>query len=103
MKRLLVLALLVTASPFSRAADTRLLDAIRSADSTAIRRVIQSIPPVDVRDASGATALMYAALYASVDDMRLLVDRGAEVNAATPTGATALMWAAYDQTRVRFL
>jgi ankyrin repeat protein len=51
----------------------------------------------------GATPLMYAAAVGSVDAMTRLVDRGANVNAASSSGATALMWAATDLAKVRLL
>ena len=35
--------------------------------------------------------------------MRLLLDRGADVNAANPSGATALMWAGGDLGKIRLL
>jgi ankyrin repeat protein len=51
----------------------------------------------------GATALMHAALYASERCMKVLVDKGADVNAATSGGSTALMWAAGEPSKIRFL
>ncbi len=56
-----------------------------------------------VRDEHGATALMYATLYASTIEMRQLLERGADVNAANATGATALMWAARDTEKTALL
>jgi ankyrin repeat protein len=51
----------------------------------------------------GVTPLMYAAALGSIDTMRLLLDRGADVNARSAAGATALMWAAADPAKVRLL
>jgi len=96
-----LLILLLTVRP--HAADERLLDALRRADSATVRAMLASGADPNVRDSTGATALMYAILYGSLDDMTLLIDRKADVNAANATGATALMWAAYDAAKVSFL
>lgn len=96
-----LLILLFTTLP--HAADERLLDALRRADSAAVRALLASGADPNLRDSTGATALMYAALYGSMNDMTLLIDRKADVNAANAAGATALMWAAHDAARVRFL
>jgi ankyrin repeat protein len=46
---------------------------------------------------NGETALMIAAGAGSVDEVRMLVDRGADVNGAEPkSGQNALMWAASE-------
>jgi uncharacterized protein len=55
------------------------------------------------RDEIGATRLMYAAAFGSLDAVRSLIDGGADVNATTADGATALMWAAGDSDKVRLL
>jgi ankyrin repeat protein len=46
---------------------------------------------------------MYAAEIGSVDAMRLLIDRGAEVNRQNAFGSTALMWSVSDPAKVRVL
>lgn len=48
---------------------------------------------VNAKDASGYTALMYAAEAGYMDVARLLCINGAEIDAATNKGLTALMWA----------
>ena len=54
-------------------------------------------------DDHGITPLMYAAEIGSVDAMRLLLDRGADVNAQNAFGSTALMWSVPDPAKVRLL
>jgi ankyrin repeat protein len=58
---------------------------------------------VAVGDNRGITPLMYAAEVGSVDAMRLLLDRGADVNAQNAFGSTALMWSVSDAAKVRLL
>ena len=57
----------------------------------------------DTPDNHGITPLMYAAEIGSVDAMRLLLDRGADVNAQNAFGSTALMWSVSDPAKVRLL
>lgn len=85
----------------SSAADT-LLEAIRRDDASTVQAFIKSAAR-DVRDESGATPLMYAALYASPATMRLVLDAGADVNATNANGSTALMWAVADPAKVQLL
>ena len=46
---------------------------------------------------------MDAAAFSSAECVRVLLDRGAEVNAANALGATALMWGTGDAAKVRLL
>lgn len=55
------------------------------------------------RDEEGTPALMNAALYGSAAHMKLLIDRGAGVNARNPMDATALLWAAGDPAKAQML
>ena len=63
----------------------------------------------EIRDAvkakgpGGATPLMYAALYGDADDVKRLLDRGADPNARNEVNATALMWATDDVQKTRLL
>lgn len=58
---------------------------------------------VNTADRLGETPLMYAATVGSLDAMKFLVEKGANVNAQTASGATALIWSATDLAKVRFL
>ena len=84
------------------AADSDLLEAARNDDVRRVEGLLASADP-NTRDDVGATALMHAAAFSSIDTMRLLLDRGADVNASTKNGATALMWATGDAAKVRLL
>ncbi len=58
---------------------------------------------VDTRDKRGATPLMLAAAFGSLDAMMLLLEAGANVNAKNNFDATALLWCAGDLAKVRLL
>ncbi len=78
--------------------------AIRDNDLTRLQAVLKSGANPNVSDArGGGTPLMYTAAVGSVEAMTLLLDHGADVNAANNAGATALMWAATDVDKVRLL
>ncbi|HEY7387463.1 MAG TPA: ankyrin repeat domain-containing protein [Bryobacteraceae bacterium] len=57
----------------------------------------------NVADDRGITPLMYAAEIGSIEAMRLLIDRGADVNRQNALGSTALMWSVSDPAKVRLL
>ena len=78
-----------------------LFEAIRLADTAAVKRQLDRGTSADSRDADGVPALMAATLFAGVDCVALLLDRGANPNAATSDGATALMWAIPDLEKAR--
>lgn len=80
-----------------------LLAAIRAGDRDAVEKMIADASLLQVKDAEGSTTLMHAALYADARMLRLLLDRGADVNAANRAGVTALMWAAGDSEKARLL
>jgi ankyrin repeat protein len=70
-----------------------LLDAVQRGTTAEVASVLDRNPElVHQKDAEGATALHYAAFYGHSDVARLLIDRGAEINArdgkfnATPAG-----------------
>src|SRR5882762_6990945 len=75
---------------------------IRNNDLPALRKLIKDSGP-KTRDARGTSPLMYAAALGSLESMRLLVDAGADPNAANDFAATPLMWCAGDAAKVRLL
>ena len=105
MKRIaLVVLAMVLASGLPGAADAPLLDSPSSPTTgEPSPAFLQSGADPNMRDTSGASALMYATLYASTGEMRQLLERGADVNAANAAGATALMWAARNAEKVSLL
>ena len=80
-----------------------LLRYVRAGDVEAAEQSLRSGADPNARDASGATALMYAAAFAPAATMRVLLAAGADVNATSRNGATALMWATHDASKVRLL
>jgi ankyrin repeat protein len=89
----LALATLIGSGRATHAAGS-LFDAIRSGSAPAIAAAIAAGADVNGRDETGATPLMYAAIYADAAAVEQLIDKGARVNDLNTFGATALMWAA---------
>ena len=78
--------------------------AIRSGDQARIAAIAGNASEINAQERrGGATPLMQAAAFGSLDAMRLLLDKGANVNARSSAGATALMWAVADLAKVRLL
>lgn len=70
------------------------LDAVRKSDVAAVKAVLDQGVPVDARFRYDRTALSFAADRGSVEIVKMLLDRGAEVNAKdTYYRLTALTWA----------
>src|SRR5689334_11574492 len=82
----------------------RMYAAVRAGDTAAVAALLQSGADVNMKDRrGGATPLMNAAAFGSIETMRLLIEKGADVNARSAGNATALMWAATDLAKVRLL
>lgn len=79
------------------------LDKIRSNDLTWLANAMQSKEKVDQRDAKQNTALIWAAALGSTEAVQLLIERGADVNAANGLGVTPLIAAATDEAKVKIL
>ena len=77
--------------------------AIRENNLTQLKALLSQKSNAAVADSRGITPLMYAAEIGSLDAMRLLIDRGADVNAQNAFGSTALMWSVTDPAKVRLL
>jgi len=63
---------------------------LRSGEVRQLCQALDHGASAGARDASGTTALMHAAVYGDLSCLRLLIDRGAEVNATNAAGANAL-------------
>ena len=90
----------------SPAADPRanaLFAAIRAGDGKTTASLLDDRSLLSRTDKHGATPLMHAARYADADMVRLLIERGADVNTANTEGVTPLMWGAGDADKVRLL
>jgi ankyrin repeat protein len=77
--------------------------AIRENNLTQLKALLDQKGSVDITDNREITPLMYTAEIGSVEAMRLLIDRGADVNAQNAFGSTALMWSVSDPAKVRLL
>src|SRR5262249_13760791 len=82
--------------------DTRFFQAIRDGDIAFLKESINR-NNIETRDRRSATLLMHAAAFGNLETLRLLIDRGANVNAKNDFDATALLWAARDPEKARLL
>src|SRR5258708_3791654 len=83
--------LLVCVSAIAAAgADLRLVEAVRSKDTSEVRSFLKQHADVNAARGDGSTALTWAAHWDDLDTVALLIGAGANVNAATDSGATAL-------------
>ncbi len=107
MKRIFVAFLVLSTTIAAQDAGTSsdaFYAVIRDNDLISLQAMLKAGANPNVPDPrGGATPLMHAAVVGSVDAMKLLLDNGADVNAANATGATALMWTATDVEKVRLL
>lgn len=77
--------------------------AIRENNLAQLKALLDQKASANLADPRGITPLMYAAEVGSLDAMRVLIDRGADVNAQNDIGSTALMWSVSDPAKVRLL
>ena len=77
--------------------------AVRANDLARLRTLIASPADANARDEQGDAPLLYAAAVGSPEAMKLLLDKGADVNAQNAFGTTALMISAVDIAKVRLL
>jgi uncharacterized protein len=80
-----------------------LYQAIRANDLKGLGALVRGPAEANTKDSHAEMPLMYAATVGSADAMRLLIERGADVNAQNESGATALIWSATDLAKVRLL
>lgn len=83
---------LLPSAATTTADSARLVDAVDEPALVGLPRV-PAVPPLDRRDASGWTALHYAANNGHTDCARLLLQKGADVNARTAMEFTPLVLA----------
>ncbi|HEV3057757.1 MAG TPA: ankyrin repeat domain-containing protein [Vicinamibacterales bacterium] len=81
-----------------------LVAAVRAQSADAVARLLASDSgAATARDAAGSTLLHHAAAFGSIDTMKLLLDAGADVNAANRRRSTPLHWSLHDEAKVRLL
>jgi ankyrin repeat protein len=82
----------------------KMRSALRDANPTEFQRLVKASPKsVNAKGQDGWTPLMYAALYGNVESCRLLLGRGAVVNARNDAGGTALMYSVDDVAKTKLL
>jgi ankyrin repeat protein len=77
--------------------------AIRAGEAAAVARLLDDKSLVDAPDRHGNSPLHHAALYSDSEVVKLLLERGADVNQSNREGGTPLMFAASDADKVRLL
>jgi ankyrin repeat protein/mono/diheme cytochrome c family protein len=80
-----------------------LFRAIEFGDTALLASLLRQGAPVNLRRADGTTPLMHAALRGDSEQVRLLLEHGADARAASQRGVTALLWGAGDQKKVELL
>jgi ankyrin repeat protein/mono/diheme cytochrome c family protein len=81
-----------------------IISAVRSGPRNAVERLLADNPArLKDKDPSGSTLLHHAAAFGSLETMRVLLEAGAEVNAANRRRSTPLHWAIADEAKVRLL
>src|SRR4030095_12670857 len=83
---------------------TALIAAARAGNRADIQQQIAASPElVKGKDAGDSTPLHHAAGYGPIDNLQLLLDKGADVNAKNRRRSTPLHWAIHDEAKVRLL
>ncbi len=81
-----------------------LIAAARAGDLAQVEKMIAAQPDlVRATDAAGSTALHHAAAFGTPAVMKLLLAKGADVNAANSRKSTPLFWALADEAKVKLL
>jgi ankyrin repeat protein len=79
-----------------------LISAVRAGNTSAVEK-LAAPDLVNAQDAAGATLLHHAAGFGNIATIKLLLDRGADVNTGNKRKSTPLFWALHDETKVRLL
>ena len=81
-----------------------LISAVRAQNQRAAQEMLRANPElVKGQDAGGSTLLHHAAGFGTTATMKMLLEKGADVNARNRTGSTPLIWATGDVEKMRFL
>jgi N-acyl-D-amino-acid deacylase len=93
----------ITVAPRAEDSYDKLYSSIRANDLRQMRTLLDEGVSANVEGPDGITPLMVAAEIGSLDAMKMLIDRRADVNARNAYGSTALMWSVTDPKRVGLL
>jgi ankyrin repeat protein len=81
-----------------------LFSKIREGEFSRVRDAVGAdLRLLEARSGNGSTLLMQASLYGNAEDVRWLLEKGANPNLVNASGITALMWATEDAEKVRAL
>ena len=81
-----------------------LITAVRAGDTQSVAKLIAATPElINAHDRAGATPLHHAAGFGNLATMKLLLEHGADANAANKRKSTPLVWSMDDQAKVRLL
>jgi ankyrin repeat protein len=81
-----------------------IITAVRSGETDVVRKLLAASPElVNARDVAGSSLLHHAAGFGSIAMMKLLLERGADVNAANQRKSTPLFWSLHDEGKARLL
>src|SRR5947207_6498821 len=103
MRRFVVLMLFASNTILFAAGSADLLTAIRNGGYAQVRKLIESCADVNTADKDGTTALMHSVIESDVRMMKLLIDKGANINMKNSQDSTALMYAATNLAKTRVL
>src|SRR5262245_45465956 len=103
MRHFVVLILLASNPVLFAAGSPDLLVAIRNGDHAQVRKLSGASADVNAVDKDGTTALMHSVIESDVKMMKLLIDKGANVNMKNSQDSTALMYAATNLPKARVL
>ncbi|MBL8176926.1 MAG: ankyrin repeat domain-containing protein [Bryobacterales bacterium] len=81
-----------------------LISAVRGNDLVAVSKAVAAKPEMaKILDNEGNTLLHHAAAFASVEMMRLLLDKGVEANAVNRRKSSPAHWAIHDEAKMHLL
>ena len=87
----------------AQAPTLKIFDAVKVNDITIVRSLLEQGIDPNSYDEDGDHLLMYAALYSSIDCMKLLLEKGSNPNAKNGLDETALMWCLHDPAKMKLL
>src|SRR5438105_1972113 len=89
-----IAVLLLAGTVHTAGQDTKLTEAVKKGDATAVRALIKARADVNAPEADGMTPLHWAALQKNLNAAHLLIQAGANAKSTTRFGITPLTLAA---------